>query len=43
MIAAKMKEDIGLVRDEWQQVVAEKELEMKKMEAGESIRIKNVR
>ena len=43
MIANKMKEDIVHVRDEWQQLLSEKELEFKKQEASESLRIKSVR
>lgn len=30
MIAGKMKDDIMHVRDEWQQLLSEKELELKK-------------
>ena len=41
MIAHKMKDDIHHVRDEWQTVLSEKELELKKLEASESLRIKN--
>ena len=43
MIAHKMKEDINHVRDEWQQLLSEKELELKKQEASESLRIKNLK
>ena len=38
-----MKNDIALVRDEWHQLLQEKELELKKIEAGESLRLKNLR
>ena len=41
MIAHKMKDDIHHVRDEWQTILSEKELELKKLEASESLRIKN--
>ena len=43
MIANKMKDDINHVRDEWQQLLSEKELEFKKLEASESLRIKNIK
>ena len=43
LIAQKMKEDMRFVRDEWQALLSEKELELKKQEASESLRIKNVR
>ena len=43
MIANKMKDDINHVRDEWQQLLSEKELEFKKYEASESLRIKNIK
>ena len=41
LIAAKMKEDMRLVKDEWQAYAGEKELELKKQEAKESLRIKD--
>ena len=34
-IAMRMKEDMRQVRDEWIQIVQEKDLEQKKLEAGE--------
>ena len=36
-----MKDDMNHVRDEWQTLLSEKELELKKQEASESLRIKN--
>ena len=38
-----MKDDIAYVRDEWQSVLSEKELELKKQEASESLRMKNLK
>jgi len=38
-----MKNDIELVRDEWQMLLSEKELELKKLEASESLRLKNLK
>ena len=38
-IAQRMKEDIRAVRDEWAAMLAEKDLEMKKQEASEALRI----
>lgn len=43
MVASKMKQDIALVRDQWQHLLSEKELELKKQEASESLRLKNQR
>ena len=40
-IAQRMKEDIRAVRDEWAAMLAEKDLEMKKQEASEALRIKS--
>ena len=41
MIAAKMKADLEMVRDEWQSLLSEKDLLLKKQEASESLRLKN--
>jgi len=38
-----MKDDISYVRDEWSSLLSEKELELKKMEARESLRLKTAR
>ena len=42
-IAARMKQDMVLVRDEWSALLSEKELELKKQEASESLRLKNAK
>ena len=36
-----MKDDIRAVRDEWAQMLSDKDMEMKKQEASESLRIKS--
>lgn len=38
-----MKDDMAYVRDEWQGLLSEKELELKKIEASESLRMKNLK
>ena len=43
LIAHRMKDDIGHVRDEWQALLSEKELDLKKQEASESLRLKNAK
>ena len=40
-IAQRMKEDIRAIRDEWAAMLAEKDVEMKKQEASEALRIKS--
>ena len=42
-IAQRMKEDMRQVRDEWAQMLSEKELEMKKTETSEALRIRTVK
>ena len=36
-----MKDDIRAVRDEWAQMLSDKDMEMKKQEASEALRIKS--
>ena len=43
MIAKRMKGDLEMVRDEWQTMLGEKDLQLKKQEASESLRIKNAK
>ena len=38
-----MKDDIAQIRDEWQAHLSEKDLELKKQEASEQFRLKNLR
>ena len=42
-IALRFKEDIRMVKDEWTKVLNEKELELKKMEANQSIKLNAVK
>ena len=38
-----MKEDIKQVRDEWSQMLSEKDLEIKKIETSEALKIRTVK
>ena len=42
-IAQRMKEDMKQVRDEWSQILSEKDLEMKKAETADALRLRTIK